>query len=73
MNLSTYIQKNGDTYCAKLFNVTRRTIASWRRAERVPRPEKAIEIVAATKGKIDVSGMYGREGAFLRKSKRREI
>lgn len=58
MNLSTYIEKNGDAFCADLFGVPLRTVASWRRRERVPRPKKAAEIIDAAKGDIDIHGIY---------------
>lgn len=58
MELKKYIQKQGDDKCAQLFNVKPRTVASWRRGERYPRPDQANLIVEATKGEVTLAGIY---------------
>ena len=58
MELKKYIQVNGDEKCAQLFNVKPRTVASWRRGERYPRPEQANLIVTATNGEVTMTGIY---------------
>ena len=58
MELKQYIQENGDNKCAELFNVKPRTVASWRRGERHPRPEQANQIVSATNGVVTMNGIY---------------
>jgi DNA-binding transcriptional regulator YdaS (Cro superfamily) len=58
MKLSQYISSVGDAAAAELFGVEERTAASWRKLTRSPRPEKAREIVKATKGKVSFSDCY---------------
>lgn len=58
MRLKDYIEKHGDSECARIFGVKERTAASWRRLERMPRPEQARKIVAATGGEVGMSGIY---------------
>lgn len=61
MDLKTFIEKHGDDECAKLFGSPVRTVASWRRKERTPRPKKAYEIVRLTGGEVSIDGIYGKE------------
>ena len=49
MTLKKYIEKHGDKACAELFNVTPRACQSWRLGDRLPKIQKALEIVAKTK------------------------
>jgi len=58
MRLPDYIRQHGDERCAELFKVKERTVASWRRGENFPRASKAIEIVAATNGEVNMEGIY---------------
>lgn len=58
MKLDQFIEEIGDEAAAKLFDVKPRTVASWRRGERKPRPDKAIEIVKTLRGKIPLEGIY---------------
>lgn len=58
MTLREYILKFGVDHCAILFGVKPRTIDSWKRGERYPRPEKAHEIVSKTEGKVTIEGCY---------------
>lgn len=57
MRLPDYIAQVGATRFAKQFNVKKRTVDSWRRMERRPRPEKAQEIVEKTP--VTMEGIYG--------------
>lgn len=58
MKFKTYIQQHGDEKCAQIFNVKPRTVASWRRGERYPRPEQARNIVEKTFGEVTLSDIY---------------
>ena len=61
--LIDFIKLTGDEESANLFEVEERTTASWRRAERKPRPETASLIIERTKnhkyGPVTYSGIYG--------------
>jgi len=57
MRLPDYIKQVGVTRFAKQFGVKPRTVDSWRRMERRPRPEKAQEIVEKTP--VTMEGIYG--------------
>jgi hypothetical protein len=59
MTLVEFIQKEGDAAAAALFGVKLRTIGSWRRLERTPRPTQARRIVEATQGRVSMAGIYG--------------
>jgi len=58
MDLTAFIAEVGDERAAKLFGVTVRTAASWRRRERLPRPKQVPNIVKASKGKVTIEGVY---------------
>lgn len=60
MNLKTYIETLGDDAAAKLFGVKSRTVQSWRRGERSPRPEQARKIVKKSGGKLSLEAVYGK-------------
>ena len=57
MRLPDYIEQIGVNRFAKQFKVKPRTVASWKRMERRPRPEKAQEIVEKTP--VTMEGIYG--------------
>lgn len=57
MRLPDYIKQVGARRFAKQFKVKERTVASWQRMERRPRPEKAQEIVEKTP--VTMEGIYG--------------
>lgn len=57
MRLPDYIVQVGVKRFAKQFKVKERTVDSWRRMERRPRPEKAQEIVEKTP--VTMEGIYG--------------
>ncbi len=61
MKLSEYIANQGDERCGELFGVKVRTIGSWRRGERTPRPAQARKIVEATSGVVTMSEIYAAE------------
>jgi len=57
VRLPDYIKQVGAARFAKQFKVKKRTVESWRRMERRPRPEKAQEIVEKTP--VTMEGIYG--------------
>lgn len=57
--LSEFIVEIGDVAASRLFGVKLRTIQSWRRRERYPRPDQAHEIVRLAGGKVDYAGIFG--------------
>lgn len=59
MTLSEFIAEVGDRTAAELFRAPVRTIQSWRRRERYPRPATAQEIIGATDGRVTMQGIYG--------------
>lgn len=60
MTLNDYIDHVGDSAAAKRFGVEVRTIASWRRGERQPRPETAWLIEERTGGAVSFAECYPR-------------
>lgn len=58
MDLPAYIEQLGDEEAAKRFNVPIRTVASWRRGERKPRPKQAEKIISDSGGKVTFEGIY---------------
>lgn len=58
MDLTSFIEKHGDAHCAALFDAKIRTVASWRRRERFPRPEQAALIVERSGGVLDMDAIY---------------
>lgn len=62
-SLPEYIARVGDVAAANLFGVKRRTVESWRRGERVPRPSQANKIVRLTGGEVDFSSIYRKQEA----------
>ncbi len=58
MRLIDFISRHGDEHCATLFNVKVRTVASWRRGERIPRTRQAQYIVTITKGVVQFNDIY---------------
>lgn len=59
MTLSKLISDMGDAAAAALFGVKLRTVQSWRRRERYPRPEMAWKIVEKAGGRVDYAGIFG--------------
>lgn len=57
MRLPDYIKLIGDAKAASLWGVKERTVASWRRGERVPRREQAAKIV--TSSPVSYADIYG--------------
>lgn len=57
MRLPEYIAQVGIARFAKQFKVKPRTVKSWKRMERRPRPEMAQEIVEKTP--VTMEGIYG--------------
>lgn len=58
MTLSEYIKARGHERCAALFGVSLATVKSWRWGARLPRPEKANDIVRLTGGEVNLAGIY---------------
>jgi hypothetical protein len=58
MTLKEFIEEIGDGRASELLDVPVRTVAAWRRGERLPRPAQAAKIVRAARGKVDYSGIY---------------
>ena len=61
MRLSDYITQHGDSECSKRFGVKERTVASWRRGERTPRPAQARKIISGSGGDVSMSDIYAAE------------
>ncbi len=59
MKFSEYIKKLGDEVCAQRWGVKARTVASWRRGERFPRPKQAGEIVRKEEGALSIQDIFG--------------
>lgn len=57
MRLPDYITQVGPAKFAKTFKVKKRTVISWQRMERRPRPETAQLIVEKTP--VTMEGIYG--------------
>jgi len=58
MDLRAYIEAIGDEAAAEKFGVKPRTAASWRRRERMPRPEMSAVIVERTNGEVSYAEIY---------------
>lgn len=59
LSLPQLIAQFGDAEFADLLGAPIRTVQSWRRRERLPRPEQAREIVRLAGGRITFDGIYG--------------
>lgn len=59
MTLPDFIAELGDEEAARLLDAPLRTVQSWRRRERKPRPAQAARIIAAAEGRLDYAGIYG--------------
>lgn len=62
MTLKEFIEAEGDAACASLWNVKERTVASWRRGERFPRPAKANQIIESSGGRLTHASIYAAAG-----------
>lgn len=58
LTLCQYIVEVGDQAAVKAFGVKLRTVQSWRRGERVPRPSQVPRIIAGSGGRVGPSGIY---------------
>lgn len=63
MTLPAFIAHLGDEVASKLFQTELRTIQSWRRRERYPRPKQAQQMVAVADGRLTMQGIYGDDSA----------
>jgi hypothetical protein len=71
MELAVYIHCVGDEAAARLFGVAIRTASSWRRMERAPSPQQALNIVELSEGKVDWKGIYAPYARHRRRSSAR--
>jgi len=58
LTLPQFIESVGDEAAARLFDAEVRTVQSWRRRERLPRPDKAQHMVAAAGGCLSMDSIY---------------
>lgn len=63
LSLTEFIDEIGDAEFAQAMGAAVRTVQSWRRRERLPRPEQAREIVRLGAGRIGFDGIYGQPNA----------
>jgi hypothetical protein len=56
--LPEFIAELGDSEAARLFGVPERTVQSWRRRERFPRPAMASRIIDVAGGRLNMGGIY---------------
>lgn len=56
--LKDFLCELGDEAASELLDVAPRTVASWRRGERLPRPAQAARIVRVSNGRVDYAGIY---------------
>ncbi|ODT97285.1 MAG: hypothetical protein ABS82_01135 [Rhodanobacter sp. SCN 67-45] len=59
MTLPEFITELGDAEFAHRTSTPIRTVQSWRRRERVPRPSQAQEIIRLFGDRLDFEGIYG--------------
>jgi hypothetical protein len=58
MKLKEFIESIGDAEAARLFGVTIRCAAGWRRGERIPNRRNAVKIISASNGAIAFEDLY---------------
>ena len=58
ISLPEFIADVGDEASAELFGVKLRTIQSWRRRERIPRPDQAQAMVLVAGGRLSLESIY---------------
>lgn len=59
MDLPSYIEELGMAQAAKALGASYSAVAMWRRRERFPKREKAIDIERRTKGRVTVAEIFG--------------
>ena len=69
MNLPEFLRELGDERAADAIGVKARTVGSWRRGERMPRPAHARCIILLSDGRLDFSSIYSGEKSAARKSR----
>lgn len=58
MSLQQYFKDLGDAAAAKRFGITERAARSYRTGWRRPKPDLALKIVKASKGKVTMAHIY---------------
>lgn len=58
MRFRDYIIKHGIDACATKWGMTPRAVKGYRYGERMPRPDDAIKIAAASNGELTLSDIY---------------
>lgn len=61
-SLSEFIASMGDEAFSRQFDVKERTVASWRRGERIPRPIQARRLVEKSGGDLTMAMIYSAAG-----------
>lgn len=59
ITLSEFIAEIGDVEFSRRFKTPVRTVQSWRRRERRPRPAQAQELIRLANGRLDFTAIYG--------------
>jgi hypothetical protein len=60
MTLQDYIATVGDKTAAKVLGITERAARSYRLGTRLPRPERAQQMVRRSQGRLTMQAIYGR-------------
>lgn len=58
MTLQEFIARKGDAVIAQQLGAKPRTVASWRRGERLPRPHQARRLVELSEGALSLDAVY---------------
>lgn len=59
ITLAEFISELGDAEFSRRLKTPIRTVQSWRRRERLPRPAQAQEIIELAAGRLDFESIYG--------------
>lgn len=57
-SLSAFIAELGDTEISRRLGVPLRTVQSWRRRERTPRPQQAKALIDLAEGRLSFESVY---------------
>lgn len=64
ITLPEFIAEIGDIEFSRRLKTPVRTVQSWRRRERRPRPTQAQEIIRLANGRLDFEAIYGSRSRF---------